>query len=66
MINEETFNATSLVCRMPEEKGAFIRLITSLPNAHRLRDEQGLGRLHASGWMEDALAFREKDDDEQS
>ena len=28
-----------------------------LPDAPRLRTEQGLGPLHASGWMEDVLFF---------
>jgi predicted ATPase len=31
--------------------------VVSLPDAQRVIAEQGLGRLHASGWIEDAVAF---------
>ena len=36
---------------------AVVRPVVDLPNAGRLRGSQGLGRLHTSGWMEDAILF---------
>ncbi len=57
MISEETFKHTSVVFRCPDTADALIRPVDKLPNAEKLRQAQGLGRLHASGWMEDALTF---------
>lgn len=57
MVNDETFKHTSVVCRRPETNDAVIRPVAELPDAKRLRESQGLGRLHASGWMEDAVFF---------
>ncbi len=57
MANEETFKHTSVICRRPETNDAVIRPVGELPDAERLRESQGLGRLHASGWMEDAVFF---------
>ena len=57
IIGEEAFGHTSLVCRRPETDNAVIRPVAGLPDASELRDAQGLGRLHASGWMEDTLYF---------
>ena len=67
MIGDRTFEHTSVVCRLPDTADAIIRPVSALHNATKLRDSQGLGRLHTSGWMEDALAFTEsrKNDDEQ-
>jgi predicted ATPase len=64
MIGDETFNNTSVVYRLPGKAGSNIRSVAALPDAVKLRASQGLGRLHASGWMEDALAFTESDSDE--
>ena len=57
MVNDETFKNTSVVCRRPDTNDAVIRPVAELPDAERLRESQGLGRLHASGWMEDAVFF---------
>jgi len=57
MISEETFKHTSVVFRCPGTADALIRPVDQLPDAEKLRNAQGLGRLHASGWMEDALTF---------
>jgi hypothetical protein len=57
MVNDETFEHTSVVCRCPSKSGAVIRPVAELPDAERLRESQGLGRLHASGWMEHAVSF---------
>ena len=64
MIGDSTFNYTSVVYRPRDTDQAIIRPVADLPNARRLRAEQGLGPLHASGWMEDVLFFNE--DNEQT
>ncbi len=57
MVSDETFRNTSVVCRRPDTNDAVIRPVAELPDAERLRESQGLGRLHSSGWMEDAVFF---------
>jgi len=57
MIGDKTFQNTSVVFRPPQSDHSIIRPVTDLPGVSRLREEQGLGRLHASGWLEDVLAF---------
>ena len=59
LVNDDTFESTSVVYRDESSSDGVIRPITELPKAKELRVSQGLGRLHASGWMEDALAFTE-------
>ena len=57
MVSDFTFKHTSVVCRRPDTNDAVIRPVAELPDAERLRQSQGLGRLHATGWMEDAVFF---------
>jgi predicted ATPase len=57
MINDDTFASTSVIYRAPDADEAIIKRVADLPNAAELRTSQGLGRLHASGWMEDVLAL---------
>ena len=57
MVGDDTFENTSVVCRRQDTDDAVIRRIAELPRAAELRQSQGLGRLHVSGWMEDAIAF---------
>ena len=64
MMSDNTFNDASVVCRLPDAAEAIIRPVSELPRAEKLRKSQGLGRLLASGWMEDALAFTESEDPE--
>ena len=67
IVGDRTFQHTSVVCRLPDTTDAIIRPVSELHKATELRESQGLGRLHTSGWMEDALAFTEarRTDDEQ-
>lgn len=65
MIGDEAFKSTSVVCRLPDTDDSVIRSINDLPNLEKLRHSQGLGQLHASGWMEDALVFT-WDEEEQA
>lgn len=59
MISNRTFKNTAVVCRRPDNGDAVIRQVAELPNAEELRASQGLGALHASGWMEDAVFLTE-------
>ena len=65
MIGDETFKNTSVVCRRPDTDTAVVRPVDGLPDADKLRRSQGLGRLHASGWMENAISFTEGAADEE-
>ena len=62
MVSDQTFKNTSVVCRLEDTSDAIIRPVAELPNAAELRKTQGLGRLLAGGWMEDALAFTSEDE----
>ena len=62
MVSNKTFQNTAVVCRRPGTDDAVIRQAADLPNIRDLRKSQGLGRLHASGWMEDAIFFGDGDD----
>ena len=57
LVGPGTFENTSVVCRLPDTDAAEIRPVAALPNAGKLRQSQGLGRLHRSGWMENAVLF---------
>ncbi len=61
LINDRTFEDTSVVSRLEESDDAIIRPVDGLHNVEKLRKSQGLGRLHSTGWMEDMLAFAEVD-----
>ena len=61
IVSEKTFDHMSVVCRLEDTSDAIIRRVSRIPNAAEMRKIQGLGRLHASGWMEDALAFTEEE-----
>ena len=63
MIGDDTFSNTSVVCRLSDTDDAVIRPVRDFPDSKKLRLSQGLGRLHASGWMEDALAFTGEDEE---
>ena len=59
MMGDRTFKSTSVVCRLPDSTDAVIRSVSEIPQAAELRKSQSLGRLLASGWMEDMLVFAE-------
>ena len=63
MIGDETFKSTSVVCRLPDTDDSVISPVCDLPRSEKLRTARGLGRLHASGWMENALAFTWNDEE---
>ena len=55
LVNDKTFENTSVVSRLEDNDDSIIRPVDSLPNAKKLRSAEGLGRLHTSGWMEDMV-----------
>ena len=57
LVNDRTFETTSVVYRDEDSADGIIRPVAELPKARELRRTQGLGRLHTTGWMEDTLAF---------
>ena len=59
MVSNQTFKNTAVVCRRPDTGDAVIRQVAELSNAEELRESQGLGTLHTSGWMEDAVFLGE-------
>ena len=63
-VSDGTFESTSVVCRNPGVSEAIIRPAKALPNAEALRRSQGLGKLHATGWMEDMLYYSQPGDSE--
>ena len=64
MVRDDTFDNTAVVCRRPNTDDAVIRQIANLPNAEALRAKQGLGRLHESGWLEDAVFLHDQQEQE--
>ena len=65
LINDTTFENTSVVYRDEDSADAIIRRVAELPNARELRKSQGLGRLHAGGWMENIMSFAEADKEDR-
>ncbi len=63
MLSDKAFESTSVVCRRPDTDDAVIRPLSELPNACELRRSQGLGTLHTSGWIEDAVFLANDDED---
>ena len=61
LINDTTFGNASVVYRDEDSADAIIRPVAELPRVRELRESQGLGRLHAGGWMEDILSFEAAD-----
>ena len=58
LVNDTTFESTSVVYRGEDSADAVIRPVSDLPRVRELRRSQGLGRLHAGGWMEDMLTLK--------
>lgn len=52
-----------LTYRSEGASGARIRRILDLPDVERVLASQDLGRLHASGWLEDAAILSEPDEE---
>ena len=65
IVNDNTFENTSIVCRLEDADNAVIRPVAELTRSRELRKSQGLGRLLTDGWMEDMLVFTERGPEEE-
>ncbi len=63
-IAPETLEHAALTYRLEGHPETRIKQLITLPDIRRLVDEQDAGRLHDSGWFEDAVEFLENTDDE--
>lgn len=61
LLGPASLEHAALVYRSEGRSDARIRRILDIPEAARVLREQDLARLHASGWLEDAVAFAEGD-----
>ena len=66
VMNDDTFENSSVVYRLEDKADAIIRPLATLPDVRDLRQDQGLGRLHESGWMENMLFFSEEKENEEA
>ena len=57
LLNAESLEDAALVSRAEGEQDARIRRIVEIPGAREVLRTQSLGRLHAAGWLEDAVSF---------
>lgn len=62
LLGPASLRHAALVYRSEGHSEARIRRILDIPEAARVLQEQDLARLHASGWLEDAVAFAESED----
>lgn len=62
MLSAEARSHASLVYRTEGRRDGHIRRIEDIPEAMRVLGEQDLSRLHASGWLEDAVSFAETEE----
>jgi predicted ATPase len=62
MLSEDSLDHTSVVYNKGDGSGSQIIEFKNLPDADRLKKEQGVAALHASGWFEDVLAFDAEDE----
>jgi predicted ATPase len=57
LVDATTLEHISLTYRLEDHPDTRIRKLLDLPNIRTLIETQDLGRLHDSGWLEDAAAF---------
>ena len=60
-LDREARDHAVLAYRNEGDPDSRLRRIAELPEIQRILDTQDLGRLHASGWLEDAAVFSEAD-----
>ncbi len=61
LLNSTSLEAAALTYRLPGAADAHIKRIMDIPDAAAVIRQQNLARLHASGWLEDAVAFAEEE-----
>lgn len=58
-LSEQALGNAFLTYRLPGKPEARIRRILDIPEARKVLERQDISRLHASGWLENAVAFLE-------
>jgi len=56
-LSKETVKAATLAYRLPGKPDQRLMRVLDIPEAERVLTTQDLARLHASGWLEDAVLF---------
>jgi len=64
LLSPESLEHASLVYRLVEEPAAHVVRLVDLPEARRVLREQDMARLLESGWLEDAVAFQNSQEQE--
>lgn len=62
-LGEEARGSVVLAYRSEESRESRLRALRDLPDIERILDSQDLGRLLATGWLEDAAAFSEAEEE---
>ena len=62
LLSKESLKYASLIYRLEGSSDARIKRILNIPDAKRVIEEQNLVRLHASGWLEDAVEFMDSEE----
>lgn len=63
LLNRKSLEHASLVYRLPGSNEGRIVRILDIPGAAETVSQQSLARLHATGWLEDAVYFTSDDQD---
>lgn len=63
LASASTLESASFIYRLEEQPSAHIKRIYDLPHARRVTAKQGVGRLHAIGWLEHAVFFMDDEED---
>lgn len=65
LLDPEARRHAAVAYRLPATPDTRLRRVMELPDAERLLTTQDLGRLFASGWLEDAAVFSEPDEQDE-
>lgn len=57
MIGDVTYEHTSVVYNRGDNTGSHIKELRTFPSISKIREESGLGQIHSSGWLENAIMF---------
>jgi len=60
-LSQKSLEYVSFTYRLPGKPNAQIKRLMDIPEAAKILQEQDITRLHASGWLEDAVAFLDED-----
>ncbi len=64
-LDTEDMEQARLIYRSEETRESQVYNILDLPDIKRLLANKDLGRLHATGWLENAVFFNEPDADQE-